>query len=165
MAKEIERKYLVDLAAVPGLVRDNKESVALIKQGYLSTDPDRTVRIRFCTYKDHSSTAFQTTKGRTKGITRKEFEYLIPYDDAKEMIKMCVGDVVEKRRYNILYDTCLWSLDVFIGKSKGLVLAEIEIPHTRFKYKIPEWITKDVTNDYKYSCSSLAKKPYTLWKK
>ena len=148
MAKEIERKYLV---------RDNSykskaHSSYRIIQGYLSTDKEATIRIRICDYR-----AFITIKGLNNGIIRNEWEYEIPMEDAKEMIKICKGVVIDKTRYNVDYCGFAWEIDEFHGVHSGLVLAEIEIETENDVYPLPQFVGEEVSGNAKYYNSVLSK--------
>jgi len=154
MAKEIERKFLVDITKLPKKLPKKY----IIKQGYFKTD-DSTVRVRIINQK-----AFLTIKGRRKGISRSEFEYEIPMQDALDMQKeFCKKRFVHKTRYFIKYKNHTWELDIFEGNNKGLVLAEIEFKSENEKFKLPRWILEDVSYDKRYNNSNLAKKPFKEW--
>ncbi len=146
MGIEIERKYLVKDSSFKGMAVSKHNMI----QGYLSRDPERTVRIRL---KDN--TAFITVKGITKGESRLEFEYEIPYEDALELIKLCESPVIDKTRYNVPYGNFIWEVDEFHGQLEGLTLAEIELPSTDTEFLIPSFIGKDVTGDPTYYNSNL----------
>ena len=93
-----------------------------------------------------------TIKGPTKGFSRSEFEYEIPYDDGLELIKMCDGDLIDKTRYVVTDEHGqVWDIDEFHGINEGLVVAEIEIPSEDTTIVIPNWVTKEVTFDKRYT--------------
>jgi adenylate cyclase len=144
MSYEIERKYLV--TGEPWKEYKKVKKI-LIKQGYISKSPKHTVRIRITDKK-----AYITIKGPTKGFTRAEFEYSIPYEDGQELIKMCDGGIVDKVRY-VFTDNHnqVWEVDVFGGINEGLVVAEIEVPSEDTPVKVPAWVTKEVTFDKRYT--------------
>lgn len=150
---EIERKFLVDFDLI-----DPKTiiSTSIIEQGYLSDKP--TVRIRI-----QDDEAFITIKGETKGITRQEFEYDIPFEDAESMMKLC-NKTISKKRIFIDYKKKLWSIDIFDGDNKGLIVAEIELQDENEEFDIPHWVTKEVSDDKRYYNSNLIKNPYKNWK-
>jgi CYTH domain-containing protein len=127
-------------------------------QVYLVILPDKVVRVRIADDK-----AFLTIKGNLKGITRDEFEYPIPVDDAKELLKMGGEYRVEKTRYIQEIDGKKWEIDVFHGKNSGLVVAEIELRSESEKIELPEWIIREVSSDERYFNFNLATKPYTTW--
>jgi adenylate cyclase len=168
MGKEIERKFLLNpvwkkLVGVDYVLVDTIK----IKQGYIAYGDGRSVRVRLSKHKSSGiETGYITIKGKTKGITKPEYEYAIPVSDAKEMLKsLCTGDLVEKTRY--VYDTgsddLCWEIDVFRSNNAGLVVAEIEIRHPRQRFPIPNWLGVEVTNDKRYSNLNLSKKPFKLW--
>jgi len=149
MPIEIERKYLVKSNEWRSGLTEAESS--FIQQGYLNTDPDRVVRVRI---KD--SKAFLTIKSRAIGITRSEFEYLVPVNDALELLKMCLGNVLLKRRYEIEYKGNTWEVDEFLGKYKGLILAEIELESEDQMFEIPDWIGEEVSMEMNYTNLALA---------
>ena len=153
MAREIERKFLV---------KDDKwlkfQKGTAYKQGYLSIEKDHTVRIRIS-----SQNAYITIKGKTTGAARSEFEYEIPLEDGKELINMCRQPVIEKIRYKIEFKGFTWEIDKFLGKNKGLVLAEIELESEDQVFEKPDWADKEVTGDARYYNASLSVKPYSTW--
>jgi CYTH domain-containing protein len=138
---EIERKYLLKSMDWKSEV---VQSVTKMKQAYLFEDQDKSVRIRV-----RSNQAFLTIK-MGKGVTRNEFEYLIPLNDAEEMIEKATLLCLEKDRYVIHYKGNDWEIDVFKGKYQGLVLAEIELSDENDEIELPSWIGEEVTNDPAY---------------
>lgn len=158
MSIEIERKYLIKNDKWRKHVKEDQH----ITQGYIKT-ADATVRIR-C-YKDNRS-AVITVKGKRDGISRLEFEYQIPYADAREMQdKLCQARLVEKTRHLIEYDGMIWELDEFHGDNEGLFVAEIELASEEQAYKLPKWVGKDVSYENRYRNSRLCINPYKDWKK
>lgn len=154
MAREIERKFLVtDLAAV-----EAAPAVA-IRQGYLSTVPERTVRVR-----RSGTRGFITVKGLAAGATRAEFEYEIPDDDADEMLDtLALRPLIEKTRRRIPVGDLVWEVDVFEGENAGLVVAEVELPAEDQPLELPDWVGAEVTTDQRYTNASLVERPYRLW--
>ena len=154
MAKEIERKFLVDFQKLPPL--SNPYS---IKQGYISGCISATVRIRI-----RNEEAFLTLKGKTNGLSRSEFEYPVPLSDAKQMLEeLCSTAVIEKKRYHLNYQGHLWEIDIFEGTNRGLIVAEIELSHEDETFLKPEWVTQEVSSDVRYRNSNLITHPYSLW--
>ena len=149
MAKEIERKFLVsDIETVRGLASSSSH----IRQAYISTNPDATVRLRI-----RDNEAFLTVKGRNEGAVRDEWEFMIPAVDAEEMVeRLCGGFAIDKTRYIVNVDGWNWEIDEFHGKHQGLILAEIEMPSADSKPTIPAFIGGEVTGDEKYYNSNLA---------
>ena len=154
MALEIERKYLVDLEKLGTL-----ENGTRIKQGYLSTNKEAVVRVRV-----KNDKAYLTIKGANNGISRLEFEYEIPFDEANEMLdNLCKKPVIDKTRYIIKHDIHIWEIDVFYGDNEGLVVAEVELKDENEKINLPSWIKEEVTSDNRYFNSNLMKHPYKDW--
>jgi adenylate cyclase len=153
MAQEIERKFLVtsDLwqSGVTGL---------RMSQGYLSNDPERTVRVRIGGEK-----AWLTIKGRSEGISRLEFEYEIPVSDAAELLGLCLPTVIDKTRYEVNFEGHLWEVDVFHGDNTGLVVAEVELENENISPAIPPWIGAEVSGDARYFNSRLSEEPFQKW--
>ncbi len=155
MAHEIERKFLVNVARW----KPDPAGGVRYRQGYLSTDPDRVVRIRVAGPK-----AFLTIKGRTAGISRLEFEYPIPMADADAMLDaVCLRPLVEKVRYRETHEGRVWEIDVFAGENAGLVMAEVELPSADAVVALPEWVGREVSDDPRYFNSNLIKHPYSVW--
>ncbi len=155
MGTEIERKFLVRSPAWRGKSRREIEIV----QGYLSTDADRTIRVRIC-----DDRAVLTIKGRPQGLVRREFEYEIPVEDARQLLAdFCEGQLIEKRRYEVPVDTHLWEVDVFSGANQGLVVAEVELSRPDEKVKYPSWIGDEVTGEVRYYNARLVEEPYRDW--
>jgi CYTH domain-containing protein len=144
---EIERKFLVKKT-----VRDvlNKVQPIRIAQSYLVNEKLKSVRIRIA-----DDSAFLTIKNAASGITRKEFEYEIPKNEAEDIIKTFDLKVLRKERYPIIHNSKLWEVDVFGGRLQGLVLAEIELNAEDEKIQLPEWIDIEVTHDASYLNASL----------
>ena len=131
MKPEIERKFLVKEYL---LKFDIKPS--FIKQGYISDDTERAVRIRV---KDDKG--FITIKGESDktGIIRLEFEKEISKSDADQLLKLCKGNIIEKLRYNIEVGKHIFEVDVFKGKNEGLVFAEIELDDIHEEFEKPDF--------------------------
>lgn len=154
MAKEIERKFLVEFDKLPDL----KNGVE-IKQGYLSTMKNAAVRVRL-----KGERAYLTIKGEITGITCSEFEYEIPTSDADQIISEMCGEIINKTRYEIPYQGHIWELDIFHESNSGLVIVEIELQSENETFKPPTWLGKEVTGQSKYYNSNLSKQPFTHWK-
>lgn len=158
--QEIERKFLIDkekfLDAHRPLQLQNNVYIA---QGYLSTDPERTVRVRVM-----GNTSWITVKGKSSedGLTRFEWETEINVNDAKDMLEMCTG-MISKLRYYIGHDGKTWEIDVFDDDNSGLIVAEIELQSETETITLPSWVTVEVTGDPKYYNSALTKHPYKDW--
>ena len=150
---EIERKFLVDLKKWNPAGEGKK-----MKQGYLSIDPERTVRVRIA-----GDEAFLTIKGKPEGIKRTELEYKILTNEAEILMKMCLDFQVEKTRYYEKRDDIIWEIDLFEGENKGLVLAEVELKHEHQHVDLPDWIEKEVSGDFRYFNSWLSQNPFSKW--
>lgn len=153
MASEIERKFLVTGDAW----RDGSPGLRMA-QGYLSLDPDRTVRVRLA-----GENAWLTVKGRTQGITRAEFETSIPPADAAELLKMCLPSVIDKTRHRVDFGGHVWEVDVFHGANEGLVIAEVELTDESVLPELPPWVGAEVSSDVRYFNASLAASPHSRW--
>ncbi len=152
MGKEIERKFLVK--------NDDwiKKGVPVLYiQGYLSINRDAIVRIRTIDDK-----GFLTIKSSVVGISRYEFEYEIPFDEASFMLEtLCKKPLLKKERTKILYNNFLWEVDRFLEENKGLVIAEVELEKEEQNPELPSWIGEEVTGDPKYYNSNLINNPYS----
>lgn len=147
---EIERKFLVENDAWRG-----EGTTTRIRQGYLSRDRDRTVRIRI-----RDDKAYLTIKGRSRGFCRPEFEYEVPVNDAQEILRLCAGPVIEKTRHRIKLDRHVWEVDEFHGDLTGLILAECELESEDQAIDLPGWVGKEVTGDPMYYNSNLSRWPF-----
>ena len=154
MGVEIERKFLVRDRGV----LDGAEGVPY-RQGYLSTDPDRTVRVRRA-----GEHGYITVKGRSTGASRAEFEYEIPVADVDAMLALCIPPVIEKVRHRIDHSGRVWEVDVFSGANEGLVVAEVELPSEDVEVDLPSWIGDEVTDDPRYFNASLVAHPFRDWR-
>jgi adenylate cyclase len=130
----------------------------LLRQGYLSSDPARVVRVRI-----EGGQAFMTIKGKSVGATRGEWEYPIPPADANELLALCEQPLVEKYRRRIEFAGNVWEVDEFLGANQGLVVAEIELQAEDQPFDKPDWIGDEVTHDKRYYNSNLARQPYSRW--
>ncbi|MBW1723429.1 MAG: CYTH domain-containing protein [Deltaproteobacteria bacterium] len=154
MAVEIERKFLVKGEGWRGKVKG-----VFYRQGYLSTEKERVVRVRATKDK-----GFLTIKGAPENLKRPEYEYEIPVKDAEEMLdSLCIRPLIEKTRYRVEHGGFVWEIDVFSGENKGLVLAEVEIQDQNQEIPLPEWIGEEVSGDPRYTNAQLVKNPYIRW--
>ena len=127
-------------------------------QGYIVADGLRTVRVRIA-----GEDGYLTIKGKTEGISRLEFEYPIPVEEAFELLKLCTTPVIEKYRTKVIFGNKTWEVDEFEGDNKGLVIAEIELKSEDELFELPSWIGEEVTGDLKYYNSRLATYPFRTW--
>ena len=154
MALEIERKFLLKNNDWK-VVADNG---TVIKQGYLNSNKDRTVRVRI-----YGNKGILTIKGKNNNLTRKEFEYTIPLDEAEQMLSLAEQPIIEKIRFIVLHENHTWEIDVFDGKNKGLIVAEIELESEKQTFDIPSWTGKEVSLDERYYNASLIANPFENW--
>lgn len=153
MGVEIERKFLLKGDAWRSL-----GTPVPMRQGYLSSDKARVVRVRI-----EGDAACLTIKGKSVGATRGEWEYPVPLADAEELLALCEQPLVEKVRRRIDYAGHVWEVDEFSGVNAGLVVAEIELDSEDAVFDKPEWIGEEVTDDARYYNSNLIKRPYSSW--
>lgn len=151
--QEIERKFLVDNAKWKP-----KGKGTVFNQGYLSVDPKRTVRIRTT-----GTTSYITIKGETTGISRPEYEYEIPVEDAESLLLLCVNVPIVKTRYTEMINGLIWEIDVFDDANNGLILAEVELEKEDQTVQIPEWVKEEVSGDHRFYNSWLSQFPYSKW--
>lgn len=154
MGIEIERKFLV---------RDGWRGLAegiLYRQGYLASRPGCTVRVRAA-----GNQGYLTIKGGTAGISRAEYEYSIPLEDAVQLLdSLCQPPLIEKTRYRIRVASGLvWEVDEFAGENQGLIIAEVELSHADQSIELPDWIGLEVSDDPRYFNANLAKHPFGRW--
>lgn len=154
MGVEIERKFLV--------IGEDWKTLAqpvLMRQAYLSSSPERVIRVRV-----EGEQACITIKSATKGISRSEWEYAIPLSDAQEMLlTVCELPLIEKRRYRIPHGGHIWEVDEFFGENLGLCLAEIELGAEQETFLRPSWLGEEVSHDHRYANARLFKHPYSRW--
>lgn len=147
MAKEIERKFLVNDTSY----RSQATEVRCISQGYITREQDRVVRVRIADNK-----AFITVKTRNDGAVRNEWEFEIPVADAREMLGVCAGRIISKKRYIVPAGELCWEIDEFEGDLAPLVVAEIELPAADAPFVRPSFVGREVTDDPQYFNSALA---------
>lgn len=155
MALEIERKFLVKEKLWQ---QSDKPSGEFFRQGYLLTDPVKTVRVR-----QTADKGFITIKGISVGATRTEYEYEIPASDAEELLNGFSGSELSKTRYKIFFEGKLWEVDEFLGDNEGLIVAEIELESEDENFALPEWVDVEVTSEEKYYNSNLTLNPFKNW--
>ncbi len=148
MAKEIERKYLV----LNGIEFLNGKVGASIVQGYLH-DKGMTSRVRIV----DDQQAWLTLKGPRTGISRDEYEYPLPLQDARELLEYCGDHALSKTRFEVHVGQHIWHVDVYHGALQGLVTAEVELTHEAEGFVLPSWLGPEVSEDRAYSNKKLAK--------
>ncbi|WP_445711819.1 CYTH domain-containing protein [Flavobacterium sp.] len=153
---EIERKFLVKSNAfLKDAIKSNR-----IVQGYLSSNPERTVRIRI-----KGSYGYLTIKGmsNTSGMSRMEWEKEISIEDAEELLLLCEKGTIDKIRHEVIVGTHVFEVDVFNLENEGLIIAEVELSSEDEKFEKPKWLGDEVTQDKRYYNSYLSKNPYKNW--
>ncbi|MEQ1841234.1 MAG: CYTH domain-containing protein [Verrucomicrobiales bacterium] len=155
MALEIERKYLVSGDFKPFAVKEDR-----IVQGYLSSVPERSVRIRLC-----GGRGYLTIKGpgNSSGVSRFEWEREISPGEAKELLTLCEPGVIEKTRYLVPAGSLQFEVDEFLGDNAGLIIAEIELTREDESFEKPSWLGAEVTGQPEYYNASLMRKPFRSW--
>ena len=153
---EIERKYLVTSLEFLNEYSTKND----IAQGYLSSNPERTVRIRI-----KGNKGFITIKGigSESGVSRFEWEKEIEIEEAKSLLKLCEKGVIEKTRYEVKSGKHIIEIDVFHGENDGLILAEIELENENETIFKPNWLGTEVTNDERYYNAYLSQNPFRNW--
>lgn len=154
MAVEIERKFKV----ASDSWRDSVTRSTSLRQGYVSTKPEATVRVRL-----ENGVGTLTIKSKTKGISRSEFEYDIPNSEATQLLQLCEGPLIEKIRHLVIIGEHTWEIDEFSGDNQGLIIAEIELSSEDESFEKPAWLGKEVSDDARYYNSSLVAHPYNQW--
>jgi CYTH domain-containing protein len=155
MGLEIERKFLV----VSSDWRSEVDRAEPLRQGYLSTEASRVVRVRVA-----GEQGFLTVKGKRVGDRRAEFEYPIPVEDADAMLEhLCLRPFIAKVRYHLNRQPGDWIVDVFEKENDGLILAEVEFSDASPVTDLPDWIGTEVTTDDRYGNSNLQAHPYSTW--
>ena len=155
MAQEIERKFLV-----AGDFKPFAKDFVRISQGYLSSVPERTVRVRV-----KGDRGFITIKGAasSNGLSRYEWEKEIPVSEAQCLLLLCEPGVIDKVRYHVEVGNHIYEVDEFHGDNEGLILAEVELSSEDEVFERPEWLGEEVTGDIRYYNSMMAKNPYKNW--
>ena len=156
MSLEIERKFLVKSKDFKHEAYQQKK----IKQGYLNSDKNRTVRIRIA-----DESAFITIKGKSNeaGTTRFEWEKEIDITEAEQLLLLCEPSIIDKTRFLVKKGKHIFEIDEFYGDNNGLIIAEIELNSENESYNTPLWLGKEVTGNNKYYNSSLSKNPFKEW--
>ena len=153
---EIERKFLVKSEEFKAISFAKNE----ISQGYLNSNPERTVRVRI---KGNQGYLTIKGKGNETGLSRLEWEVEIPVEEAKMLLNLCESGVISKMRYEVKFGNHVYEVDEFFGENEGLVLAEIELKSEDEAFEKPDWLGEEVTNNEKYYNSYLSKNPFKNW--
>ena len=157
---EIERKFLPSAHFNLTEIQKSASQFFEITQGYICDDAQRTVRIR-----TKSNKGFVTIKGigNEGNLSRYEWEKEIEFQEAKDLLKLCLKGVISKTRYEILFENHVFEVDVFHGDNKGLIIIELELESENEMYVKPLWLGEEVTSDNRYFNSYLNKKPFLEW--
>lgn len=155
MSQEIERKFLVK-----GEFKSQTRQAVRITQGYLSSVPERTVRVRI-----FGGRGLLTVKGKSSvdGTSRYEWQKEIPVDEARELLRLCEPGVIDKTRYMVEVGSHLFEVDEFYGENEGLVMAEVELASAEESFERPDWLGEEVTGDSRYYNAMLSRYPYREW--
>jgi CYTH domain-containing protein len=154
---EIERKFLVKSESFKKAVIKKERIV----QGFLNTDPERTVRVRI---KGENGILTIKGMGNSSGLSRFEWEKQISITEAEELMLLAEPGIIVKERYEVEYGNHIFEIDVFFGENEGLIIAEIELQSEDEKFEKPDWLGNEVTGIAKYYNSQLSKSPYRIWK-
>ena len=154
--EEIERKFLV--TSIDFIAQSNNQN--RIVQGYLNSNPSRTVRVRI-----KGAKGFLTIKGKgnASGTTRFEWETEIAVAEAELLLQLCEKGIIDKIRYEILVGKHTFEVDVFSGENQGLIMAEVELSEENEFFEKPKWLGIEVTGDKRYFNSYLSENPFTTW--
>lgn len=153
---EIERKFLVTNHI---FITESKENFRIV-QGYLNSNPERTVRVRI-----KGNKGFLTIKGKgnESGMSRFEWEKEITISEAEALLPLCEKGAIDKIRYNVMHENHLFEVDVFFGENEGLIVAEIELQSENESFSKPNWLGKEVTSDERYYNAYLSNNPFKSW--
>jgi adenylate cyclase len=156
IVQEIERKFLVNST---DFLNESRTKFRIV-QGYLNSNPERTVRVRI-----KGNKGFITIKGKgnTSGTTRFEWEKEIDVVEAEALLQLCETGIIDKIRHEIPLGKHIFEVDVFLGENEGLLLAEVELSDENESFEKPNWLGTEVTGDKKYYNSYLSENPFTLW--
>jgi len=154
--QEIERKFLVRSEA---FITESHHQNRIV-QGYLNSDPERTVRVRI-----KGEKGFLTVKGigNASGTTRLEWETEIPVSDAETLLPLCEKGAIDKVRYEVRKGNHTFEVDVFSGANEGLIIAEVELQSEDELFEKPDWLGSEVTGDKRYYNAFLSNNPYKNW--
>ena len=153
---EIERKFLVKSEEFKAISFAKNE----ISQGYLNSNPERTVRVRI---KGNQGYLTIKGKGNETGMSRMEWEKEIPIDEARLLLNLCESGIISKTRYEVKFGNHVYEIDEFFGENQGLVIAEIELQSEDEAFEKPDWLGKEVTNNERYYNSFISKNPFKNW--
>jgi adenylate cyclase len=153
MALEIERRFRLSSDAWRASVARSTR----ITQGYLAITQTAVIRVRV-----RDTQGYVTIKSRDGGLARQEFEYAIPLDDARSLLKLCGQRILEKIRHEVQFSGYLWEIDEYLQPLEGLVIAEVEMQSESEDPPRPDWIGDDITHDGSFSNAALAQRVEAL---
>ena len=157
MGTEIERKFLVASTEWRALAHASHHMV----QGYLANTERGSIRVRLT-----DDTACLNIKGMTLGVTRTEFDYPIPLDEAQVILDtLCLKPLLEKTRHLVRHGDHVWEIDEFTGDNAGLIVAEVELRSVDEAFTPPPWLGEEVSHDPRYYNVCLVERPYNTWKR
>ncbi|MGR5297000.1 CYTH domain-containing protein [Vibrio mediterranei] len=156
MMIEVERKFLVKSDEFKQIAKAQTR----ITQGYLSSVPERTVRVRV-----KGDKGFITVKGigSESGASRFEWEREISVEEAQSLLAISEPGVIDKTRYLVEVGAHTYEVDEFYGENEGLVVAEVELSSEDEAFSKPLWLATEVTGQSRYYNSMLMKEPYKTW--
>ena len=155
MSHEIERKFLV----IGEGWRANADQGRRLRQAYLAETDRAAIRVRIV----NDDSAVFTIKSARSGLSRQEYEYPLPVDDAKALSDLRQGAIIEKTRFHVVHGGRTWEIDVYGGENSGLVIAEIELESENAEIEFPPWLGREVTWDRRYYAARLGAQPFRSW--
>jgi len=153
---ETERKFLV----LNDSYKEQAYTQKRIAQGYLSSVPERTVRVR-----TKGDQGFLTIKGKSNesGTSRMEWEKEISVADAEQLLALCEKGAIDKIRHEVKVGSHVYEVDEFFGDNAGLTVAEIELADENEEFIKPKWLGEEVTGTERYYNAYLSRNPYNTW--
>jgi adenylate cyclase len=154
MPREIERKFLLKSEAWRALAERSQR----MTQGYIASSDRVSVRVRIA-----GDDAALNIKSGGLVASRLEYGYAVPVADARELLALSVGPLIDKTRHYVPYGGMTWEVDEFHGANSGLIVAEIELEREDQEFARPAWAGPEVTHLPRYYNSSLVQHPYRQW--
>ncbi|MBI2969948.1 MAG: CYTH domain-containing protein [Gammaproteobacteria bacterium] len=155
MGTEIERKFLLRDDTWRAAVQRSTHMI----QGYLANTERGSIRVRIS-----GDRASLNIKSMTLGVTRAEFDYAVPLDEARILLQqLCMRPLIEKTRHFVLHDDAVWEIDEFEGENRGLIVAELELRDSAQNFSRPPWLGREVSDDPRYYNVCLVEKPFSTW--
>ena len=154
MPREIERKFLPKSDAWRGLAQRSRR----MTQGYLASSERLSLRVRIA-----GDDAWLNIKAGGLVASRPEYEYPLPLDEARELLALAEGPLIDKTRHFVVHDGMTWEVDEFHGDNAGLVVAELELESEDQRFSLPPWLGREVTALRRYYNVCLVTHPYCAW--